>query len=156
MRSGYVAVSLGLDEPRRIDEPAHLDERARGPDLAEHLAVGARGLAPALDVDEHDARADHVRRRPAGLGDRADHDLEAALRLRVDIAGVRGGPIRPDRRGAGDGDPRPERTARENPIVGSKGDPDETRWWGMPAMVVARRGRRMAAAREPPQLSQSR
>ena len=43
------------------------NERRRGPDPAEHLAVGAAHLLPPGDVGHVQARADHILERGARL-----------------------------------------------------------------------------------------
>src|ERR1043165_6467827 len=77
-------LGLDLDAHVAVDQPVHLDHRARGADVAEHLAVGSAHFLPPLeDVGDVDAGPHHVLERGPGLlqgrGDPAQ-DLPRLLR----------------------------------------------------------------------------
>ncbi len=78
--------------------------------------MGAAGVLPVGHLFQVNARADDVLALAAGVVDGFLDDGEAAQGLAVKIAGAGDAATRRNRRGAGDGDVRPTRTAREKPI----------------------------------------
>ena len=55
------SVRLNLHQHRGVYQPAHLDHRCRGPDLAENFSVRPAHLFPILDVGDIHARAHDIR-----------------------------------------------------------------------------------------------
>lgn len=84
------------------------------------------GLFPARNVGQKDAGPHDVLGLASGLLDRRDGDLKAALRLSIKIAGVATLPSAAIGAVPETAIWLPTRTAREKPILGSNGEPDET------------------------------
>ncbi len=103
---------------------AHLDHGRHRPDVAEDLPMHVGHLLPILDAGEQDAGAHDVRERSAEPFERLADDGETAPRLPRRIAGCLRLTVRPDRRGAGDGDEPagPDRARNPHPrLVGTAG-----------------------------------
>jgi len=79
---------LDLDEHRRLDEPAHLDQRRRRPDVAEPLRVGVADRLPVLDVGDVESGPDDVCRARAGRRQRALDVPERLPGLFARVAGA--------------------------------------------------------------------
>jgi hypothetical protein len=79
-------IGFDLNEPRRIDETAHLDNGARGPDVSEELSMDSSNRLPILDSGKQYAGADHVGDVRAQCVKRLVYDLEATARLRRGIS----------------------------------------------------------------------
>src|SRR5687767_10922617 len=69
--SGDDGIDLRLDQPVRVDEPAHLHDRVDRAYVAKKLAVDFGHCPPVLDANQQDARADHVVQRHSQLLQRA-------------------------------------------------------------------------------------
>ena len=108
-----------LDAPGRIGEADDLDERVRGTDRCEDLAVRPRDRLPVVVRREVDARLHHVVEREPGLGDDAGDDLEATPRLPVGVGRAVDVPSGASGAVAEIVSRSPERTAREQPMRGS-------------------------------------
>lgn len=67
---GSKAVDLDFDQPFRIDESRNADESAGRANVAKKLAMRARRLAPAVDVDQHCAGSNRIFEPPARVLDR--------------------------------------------------------------------------------------
>ncbi len=101
-------VDLDLDDDAVRDEPGDEERRVGGPNVVEQLAVRVDRAPPVRTVRKEDAGADHVLDPPAQLGDRRESALEGLAGLPVRIAGKQRDTAFAGRRGAADGDGRPD------------------------------------------------
>src|SRR5512135_2118030 len=92
-------IHLRFDEPVRIDEARHLDDRVDRTHVSEELAVNLRDRPPVVDASEHDAGANDVAEARPQLLERDVRDLEAPARLGRRIADAHGLAVGADRRG---------------------------------------------------------
>ena len=97
-----VGNTVGLDfhQPLAVDQAPYLHECTGRPDTGKDLSVCPRRFFPARNIGEHHASTNDALKPESRVTNRLGNDLQAPLRLTIDIARGRGSAIGSDGRRA--------------------------------------------------------